>query len=164
MDEDALVTGSVRSRLARSFAAIGTGAALVACAIAYAVTWQWSGLVERDLRKVLAGLQGESPELKASMLLSRQLDEFMRERIADVQGWTSSPTVISAARQAHAVHEKSGLLARSVEELEAKFQIRKSLGRFPIADSYLRTELARSRHFDRCFSPIATGTTSWSRT
>ena len=149
MDEDAMVTGSVRSRLARRFAAFGIGTALAACVIAYAVTWQWSGSVGRDLQKVLAGLQGASAEMKASMLLSRQLDEFMRERIADVQGWASSPTVISAARQAHSVHEKSGLLALSVEEIEEKFQIRKSLGRFPIADSYLRAELARSRHFDR---------------
>ena len=149
MDEDVSVTGSVRSRLARGFAAIGIGTALVACVIAYAVTLQWSGSVGRDLANVLAGLRGESAEMKASVLLSRQLDDFMRERIADVQGWASSPTVVSAARLAHSVHEKSGLLARSVEELEQKFQIRKSLGRFPIADSYLRAELARSRHFDR---------------
>ena len=149
MDEDALVTGSVRARLARRFAAIGIGTALAACAIAYAVTWQWSGSVGRDLAKLVSGFEGESSEAKVSALLSRQLDEFMRERIADVQGWALGPTVISAARQAHSVHEKSGLLALTVEEIEEKFQIRKSLGRFPIADSYLRAEIARSKHFDR---------------
>lgn len=149
MDEDASITGSMRSRLAHGIAAIGIGTALAACVIAYAVTWQWSATVGRDLRNVLAGLQGHSAETRASVLLSRQMDEFMRERIADVQGWASSPTVVSAARQAHSVHEKSGLPARSVEELEGRFQIRKSLGRFPIADSYLRAELARSGHFDR---------------
>lgn len=149
MDEDALVTGSMRSALARRFAAFGIGAALAVCVVAYVVTWQWSRSVGHDLTNALAGLEDESAELKASVMLSRQLDEFMRERISDVQGWASSPTIVSAARQAHSVHEKSGLLARSVEELEEKFQIRKSLGRFPIADSYLRAELARSRHFDR---------------
>ena len=135
--------------LARRFAAIGIGTALAACAIAYAVTWQWSGSVGRDLAKLVSGFEGESSEAKVSALLSRQLDEFMRERIADVQGWALGPTVISAARQAHSVHEKSGLLALTVEEIEEKFQIRKSLGRFPIADSYLRAEIARSKHFDR---------------
>ncbi len=149
MDEDGLVTGSVRSKLARRFAAVGVGTTLVVCAIAFTVTWQWSGSAGRDLTRLLAGLEGDVPEVRTSALLARQLDEFMRERIADVQGWASGPAVISAARQAHPVHEKSGLLALSVEDLEDKFQIRKTLGRFPIADSYLRAEIARSRHFDR---------------
>ena len=149
MDEDVLATGSVRSKVARRFAAIGIGTALVACAIAYAVTWQWSGSLGRDLTELLAGFEGEGPEVKVSALLSRRLDDFMRERIADVQGWASGPTVISAARQAHSVHEKSGLLALTVAEIEDKFQIRKSLGRFPIADGYLRAAIARSKHFDR---------------
>ena len=149
MDEETLVTGSVRVKLARGFAMIGIVAALAVCVTGYAVTWAWSGSVGRDLTKLLAGLEGTSSEAKASATLSRQLDEFMRERIADVQGWALGPTVISAARQAHAVHEKSGLLALTVEEIEDKFRIRKSLGRFPIADSYLRAEVARSKHFDR---------------
>ena len=149
MDKDGTVTGSMRSALARRFAAFGFAAALAIGAVAYAVTWQWSGFVGRDLRNVLDGLSDERTELKASALVSRQLDEFMRERIADVQGWAASPTIVSAARQAHSVHEKSGLLARSMEDLEENFQIRKSLGRFPIADSYLRAELARTRYFDR---------------
>ena len=149
MDEDTLVARSVRSKLARRFAAIGIGAVMVACMVAYAVTWQWSGSTARDLANLLAGLESESPEMRQSALLARQLDEFMRERIADVQGWALGPAVVSAARQAHSVHEESGLLALTVDALEDKFQIRKSLGRFPIADSYLRAEVARSRHFDR---------------
>ena len=149
MDEEGSVARSMRSKLARRFAAVGAGTALVVCAIAIAITWQWSGTVGRDLAKLAAVLEGDSPEVRASALLARRLDDFMRERIADVQGWASGPAVISAARQAHSVHEKSGLLALSVEELEGKFQIRKTLGRFPIADSHLRAEIARSRHFDR---------------
>ena len=149
MVDEAMVTGSVRGRLARRFTAIGIGVALALCTIAYAVTWQWGGSVRHDLAKLLVGFEGETPEVKVSRLLSRRLDEFMRERIADVQGWASGPAVVSAARQAHSVHEQSGLLSLTVEQIEEKFQIRKSLGRFPIADSYLRSEIARSKHFDR---------------
>ena len=149
MVDEALVTGSLRGRLARRFAAIGIGVALALCTIAYAVAWQWSGSVRHDLAKLLVWFEGESAEVKVSQLLSRRLDEFMRERIADVQGWASGPAVVAAARQAHSVHEQSGLLSLTVEQIEEKFQIRKSLGRFPIADSYLRSEIARSTHFDR---------------
>ena len=149
MDDDALVTGSVRGRLARRITATAIGVTLVLSAVAYAVTWKWSGTVGDDLATLLAGFEGETSELRVSVLLARRLDEFMRERIADVQGWASGPAVVSAARQAHSAHEQSGLLTLTVEELEQKFQIRKSLGRFPIADSYLRAEIARSRHFDR---------------
>ena len=149
MVDEAMVTGSVRGTLARRFTAVGMGVALALCVIAYAVTWQWSGSVRHDLAKLLAGFEGETAEVKVSQLLSRRLDEFMRERIADVQGWASGPAVVSAARQAHSVHEQSGLLSLTVEQIEEKFQIRKSLGRFPIADSYMRSEIARSKHFDR---------------
>ena len=58
MDEDALVTGSVRVKLARGFAMIGIVAALAVCVTGYAVTWEWSGSVGRDLTKLLAGMDG----------------------------------------------------------------------------------------------------------
>ena len=150
MVEEIRVTGSVRAKLVRRFAAIAIGAALVACSIGYAVTWVWSGSVVRELTTLLpAGFEGESPQAKASMLLGRQLDEFLHERIADVRGWASGPTVIHAAREAHLVHEKSGLFNLTVEELENKLEVRKSLGQFPVADGYLRAEIARSEYFDR---------------
>ena len=147
--DDPMVTGNVRGQLARRIAVTAIGVALALGAVAFAVTWKWSGSVGDDLTTLLAALEGETPELRVSTVLARQLDEFMRERIDDVQGWASGPAVVSAARQAHSVHEQSGLLSLTVEDLEQKFQIRKSLGRFPIADSYLRAEIARSRHFDR---------------
>ena len=62
MNEDAMVTGSMRSRLARRIAAIGVGTALAVCVIAYAATWQWSGSVGRDLLKVLAGSRAQAPK------------------------------------------------------------------------------------------------------
>ena len=62
MVERKSVTGSVRGKLVRRFAAIAIGAALAACSIGYAVTWVWSDSVVRDLTTRLpAGLDGENP-------------------------------------------------------------------------------------------------------
>ena len=149
MAEGMSVTGSVRARLARRFAAFGIVAALIASAVGLVVTWGWSTSLEREFVELVAGFEGHTVEARTSTMLSRQLDEFMRERIADVEGWASGPTVVSAARQAHSVHEQSGLLSLNVEDIEKRFLIRKSLGRFPIADDYLRAEIARSEYFDR---------------
>lgn len=79
---DRTFTGSVRGKLARRFAAIGIGTALVACGIGYAVTWEWSGTVERDLAAILAGFEGERSEVKASATLSWQRDGHRLEAVA----------------------------------------------------------------------------------
>ena len=154
MDEERTVTGSVRGKLTRRFAAIGIGATLAACAIGYAIMWQWSASMGRNLTELRAGFESEievvnASTMNASATVARLLDGFMRERIADVQSWASGPSVVAAARQAHAAHEQAGLLALPVEEIEGKFQIRKSLGQFPIADDHLRAELFRSPYFER---------------
>lgn len=149
MAQEAMAAGRVQVKLARRFVGIGIGVALAASVISYVTTWAWSGSMGRFYTELLTGFEGERYEMKASEMLARQLDEFMRERIADVQNWASAPTVVSAARQAHSVHDNSGLLAIPVEDIEQKFQIRKSLGRFPIANSYLRAEITRSKYFDR---------------
>ena len=150
MVEETNVTGSMRGKLGRRLSAIGIGAVLTVSVVSYAVTWGWSESVGRALMELRNGeFENEPAEMNASVMIARQVDEFMRERIADVQSWASVPAIISAARQAHSVHEQTGLLELTPEEIERKFQIRKSLGRFPIADSYLRAELLRSEHFDR---------------
>ena len=149
MVKERSVTGSIRAKLVRRFAVIAIGAALAACSIGYAATWVWSGSVVRDLTTRLpAGSNGENPQTGASAILSRQLDAFLHERIADVQGWVSAPTVIHAAQQAHVLHEESGLLDLTAEALENKLKVRATLGRFSIADGYLRAEIARSEYFD----------------
>ena len=145
MVKERSVTGSIRAKLVRRFAVIAIGAALAACSIGYAATWAWSGSVVRDLTTRLpAGSNGENPQTGASAILSRQLDAFLHERIADVQGWVSAPTVIHAAQQAHVLHEESGLLDLTAEALENKLKVGATLGRFSIADGYLRAEIARS--------------------
>ena len=150
MAEEATMTSSIRGKLALRLSVIGIGAVFAAVLASYAVTWAWSESVERalvELRSVES--EKEPTEVNASMIIARQLDDFMRERIADVRGWASVPTVIAAARQAHSAHEQAGLLDLTPEEIEKKFQVRKSLGRFPIADSFLQAEIFRSEHFDR---------------
>ena len=150
MVEEIRVTGSVRAKLVRRFASIAIGSALAACSVGYAVTWVWSSSLVRDLTALLpAGFEGEDPQAKASALLGRQLDEFLHERIADVRGWASGPTVIHAAREAHLAHEELGLLSLTVEELENKFKVSKGIGRFPVADGYLHAEIVRSKYFYR---------------
>ena len=149
MVAEKLVTGSVRAKLVRRFGAIAIGATLAACSIGYAVTWVWSGSVVRDLTTRLpAGFESENLQTRASALLGQRLDEFLHERIADVRGWASGPTVIHAVQQAHVLHEKSGLLNLPVEELSNALRGRTNLGQFPIADGYLRAEIARSEYFD----------------
>lgn len=150
MAEEATMTSSIRGKLALGLSVIGIGAVFAAVLASYAVTWAWSESVERalvELRSVES--EKEPTEVNASMIIARQLDDFMRERIADVRGWASVPTVIAAARQAHSAHEQAGLLDLTPEEIEKRFQVRKSLGRFPIADSFLQAEIFRSEHFDR---------------
>ena len=150
MAEEATMTSSIHGKLALRLSVIGIGAVFAAVLASYAVTWAWSESVERalvELRSVES--EKEPTEVNASMIIARQLDDFMRERIADVRGWASVPTVIAAARQAHSAHEQAGLLDLTPEEIEKRFQVRKSLGRFPIADSFLQAEIFRSEHFDR---------------
>lgn len=150
MAEGTAMTSSIRGKLAFRLSAIGIGAVFAAILTSYAVTWAWSESIERalaELRSVEA--EQEPTEVNASMIIAGQLDDFMRERIADVRGWASVPTVIAAARQAHSAHEQAGLLDLTPEEVEKKFQVRKSLGRFPVADGFLQAEIVRSDHFDR---------------
>ena len=149
MAEGRSVTGSIRAKLVRRFAAVAIGAALAACSIGYAIIWVWSGTVGRDLTmRPPAGLDGKSPQPIVGVLLSQQLDEFLHERIIDVRGWASAPTVLHAAQQAHVLHEESGLLDVTAEAHENRPKVRASLGQFPIADGYLRAESARSEDFD----------------
>ena len=76
------------------------------------------------------------------------LDEFLYERIADVRDWASVPAVIQAAQQAHVLHQESGPLDLTVQELANKPDVRAKLERILIADGYLRTEIVHSEHFN----------------
>jgi HAMP domain-containing protein len=81
----------------------------------------------------------------------QQLDGFMLERISDAVTWASAPAVISAAREAAAVHNERGLPDLSIDEVEAQFETQKSLNLYPVTDKYLRTQIANSLHFGEVF-------------
>lgn len=81
----------------------------------------------------------------------QQLDGFMLERISDAVTWASAPAVISAAREAAAVHNEKGLPDLTIEEIEAQFETQKSLNLYPVTDKYLRTQIANSLHFGEVF-------------
>ena len=149
MDEPRSVTGSIRAKLVRRFTAVAVGAALAACSIGYAAMWAWSVWLVQDLAtRPSAASEGENPQTGASALLGHELDRFLHERIADVHGWASAPTVLHAAQQAHVLREESGLLDLTAEALENRLADPVNLGRFSVADGYLRSEIARSEHFD----------------
>ena len=149
MAETTTVTRSVRGRFARGFAGFGVAGVLAATLMGGAAVWLMSGSLGRDLAALDGGREEGGAEMSAGMAIARQLDDFLRERIADVRSWASAPVVVSAARQAHSAHRQAGLIDLAAEEVEGKFRVRKTLGRFPVADSWLREEIYRSEHFDR---------------
>ena len=78
---------------------------------------------------------------------ARQLDEFLIERITEAKAWATARVVVDAARGAHERHRAAGLVGTPVEEIEARFHRRKSLGIAPAANTYLRQQIAASPFF-----------------
>ncbi|MCY4428934.1 MAG: PDC sensor domain-containing protein [Rhodospirillales bacterium] len=83
--------------------------------------------------------------------ISDQIDSFLISRIAEAKTWASSKTVVEAARSAHDRHASEGLPEASIEEIENRFRIDKSLGLWPEADSFLRQQVAASPYFAEIF-------------
>ena len=83
--------------------------------------------------------------------VARQLDEFLIDRISETKAWASAPVVADAARAAHERHLADGLVGTSVEVLEERLHARKSLGNAPLADRYLRQQIAASPFFAEVF-------------
>ncbi|MFT5112314.1 MAG: methyl-accepting chemotaxis protein PixJ [Parasphingorhabdus sp.] len=73
------------------------------------------------------------------------------ERISDAVVWASAPVVIEAARRAASAHEDAGLSVLSIDDVEARFQERKSLDVSPSANAYLTQQVERSQHFGEIF-------------
>ena len=82
---------------------------------------------------------------------ARQLDAFLFERMLEAKSWASAATVVDAAIAAHARHAAMGLTEASLEVVEARFRIRKSLDTAPRADAYLREQIAASPYFAELF-------------
>ena len=82
---------------------------------------------------------------------ARQLDEFLIERITEAKAWATARVVVDAARGAHEQHRAAGLVGTPIEEIEARFHRRKSLGIAPAANTYLRQQIAASPFFAEVF-------------
>ncbi|MCZ6667870.1 MAG: HAMP domain-containing protein [Gammaproteobacteria bacterium] len=89
--------------------------------------------------------------ITVSNRLAEQLDTFMLERISDVVTWVSAPIVVEAAKAAAALHNREGLTTLDIDAVEAKFITRKSLNVSPKANSYLKAQIGRSKHFGEAF-------------
>ena len=83
--------------------------------------------------------------------VARQLDEFLIERITESKAWASAPVVVDAARAAHGRHLAAGLVGTSIDAIEERFRARKSLALAPLADRYLRQQIASSPFFAEVF-------------
>ena len=86
-----------------------------------------------------------------SARIVNQLDTFMLERISDVVVWASAPITLQAAKSAAEAHEKTGLIDKEIDEIEALFKTRKSLNVSPAANRYLIQQIRRSSHFGEVF-------------
>ena len=80
-----------------------------------------------------------------------QLDEYLLGRIFEATAWADSEVVVDAARKAYQRHLDAGLNELSVEQIEDRFPIAKSLGAFPEADAYLRAQISASPDFAEAF-------------
>ena len=82
---------------------------------------------------------------------ARQLDTFLIERMVEAKAWASAPLVVEAAIAAHVRHAAEGLTEASIDAVEGRFRIEKSLGSAPHADTYLRQQIAASPYFAEVF-------------
>ena len=68
--------------------------------------------------------------------ITRQIDAFLTERIAEGRAWASADVVVAAALAAHDRHVDEGLIDAPVAAVEKRFQDEKSLSVSPEADAY----------------------------
>ena len=93
---------------------------------------------------------GQRLRLQAEAM-ANEIDAFMRERIADAQGWAKTPVVVEAAKTGAAAHQEQGLVGMTIPAIEDRFLTVKSLRLAPQADAYLGAQIEASRHFGEVF-------------
>ena len=97
-------------------------------------------------------LRGDALKLtEAASGLAETIDRFLRDRIVEVQTWATSPVIVAAVGKARAAHAKQGLDNLTIQQVERKFRIRKSLGLAPAARAYLGEQVRMSPHYAEVF-------------
>lgn len=89
--------------------------------------------------------------------VARQIDTFLLSRIMEAKSWASAGVVVDAAASAQRKHADDGLTGISIDEVENRFRVRKSLGLSPEADLYLRQQVAASPYFAEIFFTDSNG-------
>ena len=110
--------------------------------------------IDMDLarsRAVLVNSIAETSLMAQAGNVAREIDTFLGERMAEVSIWASNPVVVAATRSAHERHVAEGLTQVSIETIEGRFRIEKSLGIAPKANTYLLHEVASSPYFAEIF-------------
>ena len=80
-----------------------------------------------------------------------QIDRFLIERTLEAQAWARNGIITNAARAGHEIHKNAGLVGMTMDAIEERFRIDKTLGRAPAADAYLRQQIAASPYFAEVF-------------
>ena len=106
--------------------------------------------LDRSRAELLDSVVGNNLSTTSARIVN-QLDAFMLERISDVVVWASAPIIIQASRRAADEHTRLGLDKLSIDEVEARFDERKSLNVSPAANRYLIQQIRRSSHFGEVF-------------
>lgn len=97
-------------------------------------------------------LRGDALKLtEAASSLAEIIDRFLRDRIIEVQTWATSPVIIEAVNKARVAHAQQGLDNLTIQQVERKFRIRKSLGLAPGARAYLSEQVRMSPHYAEVF-------------
>lgn len=114
------------------------------------LTFSANQQLEASRAELLDTVVGSSLSTTASRIVN-QLDIFMLERISDVVVWASAPIVLNAAKQGAIAHQQAGLVDLPIDDIEARFQQRKSLNISPASNRFLIQQIRRSSHFGEVF-------------
>ena len=121
--------------------------------------WLWLRTESRPSAALQSlALRGDALKLtEAASGLAEAIDRSLLDRIVEAQTWATSPVVVSAVKTARAAHAKQGFDSLTIQQVEDKFRVRKSLGLAPGASAYLNEQVRASPHFAEVFFTDALG-------
>lgn len=104
--------------------------------------------LESERRQLGNEVAGQRLRTEASAV-AQQLDGFLHERISDVTGWASSPTVTRAAIAA--AQQSQPYAATPNAELEERFADTRQIGTDPVVTGFLQHQLEREPAFSSIY-------------
>ena len=107
-------------------------------------------LLDSEEDRLMEVAVGQTINGVAELTIS-QVDNFLRERIADTKDWASTPVVINAAVRGGEIHADKGWPTLSVNQVEQEFPEEKSLNVSQEATDYLLRQIDASPYFGEIF-------------